>query len=139
MTRRITLLIAAAALLIPLVAGAAPMKAGKWQLTMEMDMPGMPMKMPPMSFSKCVTKEEAENPQPPKSKQSADCKVSDYKLDGNTLTWNVTCEKENLSGTGKITYSSESYEGTMQMKMGEQEMSAKYSGKRLGDCDASEK
>src|SRR5947208_9955421 len=124
MTRRITMLIAAAALLVPLAAGAAPMKPGKWTVTMQMDMPGMPMKMPPMTFSKCVTKEEAENPQPPKQRQDADCKISDYKLDGNTVTWTMTCDKRNMSGKGKITYSGESYDGSMQMKMGEQEMSA---------------
>lgn len=135
-TRRITMWIAALAVLaLPMVAGAAPMKAGKWQMTMQMDMPGMPVKMPPVTFSHCVTKEEAENPQPPKQQRDNDCKVSDYKRDGNTISWTMTCEKQKMTGKGQITYSGDSYEGSMKMTMGEQEMSAKYSGKYLGDCD----
>jgi len=136
-TRRIMMLIAAAAMLaLPLTATAAPMKAGKWSTTMQMDMPGMPMKMPPITVSRCVTKEEAENPQPPKDQQkNSDCKISDYKRDGNTISWTMSCEKQGVTGKGQITYSAESYDGSMQMKMGEREMSTKYSGKYLGECD----
>jgi hypothetical protein len=131
-----TLLLAAiAALALPLLAGASPMKAGKWQLTMQMDMPGMPMKMPPIVTTNCVTEEEAANPQPPKQAKDAGCTFSDYKMEGNSISWTVSCPKQKMTGSGKITYSGDSYDGKMNMKVGEQEMSAKYAGKRLGDCD----
>jgi hypothetical protein len=132
---KIRLTLCAAALALPLLANAGPMKAGKWQLTMQMDMPGMPMKMPPIVTTNCVTKEEAENPQPPKQAKDSDCKFSDYKRDGNTISWTMSCPKQNMTGSGRIVYTDTTYDGSMKMKVGEREMSAKYTGKRLGDCD----
>lgn len=114
-----------------------PMKPGKWQVNMQMEMPGMPFKMPPVSKTTCVTAEQLEkDPQStiPKDKKS-DCKVSDYELDGNTVTWTMTCPKDNMTGEGTLTFSEEKYTGSMNMKMGEQEMLMKYTGKRLGECD----
>ena len=131
------LLVVVCALALPSFA-ASPVKPGKWQVTMEMDMPGMPMKVPPTTITHCITKEQAENPEAtlPKASRQGDCKVSDYKLDGNTVTWNVKCEgKQPMTGSGKITYDSDSYTGTMKMKMQETEMTAKYTGKRIGECD----
>jgi hypothetical protein len=123
------------ALALPLVANAGPMKAGKWQVTVETDMPGMPMKMPPVTMTQCVTKEQAENPEPPKMNKDDDCKVSDYKVDGNVVTWSVECKKQDLTGTGKITFSGDSYEGLTKLKMGDTEMTQKFTGQYLGACD----
>ncbi|HEX9160845.1 MAG TPA: DUF3617 domain-containing protein [Thermoanaerobaculia bacterium] len=121
------------ALALPCFAG--PMKAGKWQVTITTEMPGMPMKMPPTIFTTCVTKEQAENPQPPAAKKDSDCKISNYKLDGNTVTWTIECPKQKTTGEGKIVYSSDSYIGETHMKMSDMEMTQKYSGKYLGACD----
>ncbi len=112
----------------------SPMKPGKWQVTMTMDMPNMPVKMPPMSFTNCVTKEQAENPQPPK-KNDDDCQLSDYKLDGNTVTWTVKCSKTNATGHGTMTFSSDAYEGTVKMNINDMEMTQHFTGKYLGECD----
>jgi len=131
--RKGLLFLGAAALALPMFAG--PMKAGKWSMTIQTEMPGMPMKMPPVTVETCVTPEQAEHPEPPKQRANSDCKISDYKLDGNTVTWKMVCAKQNMTGDGKITYSGESYTGEMHMLMGEHEMSAKYTGKRVGDCD----
>jgi len=124
---------AAAALALPAFAG--PQKAGKWQNTMKMEMTGMPMQMPAITHEACVTPEEAEKPQPPRSQRQTDCTISDYKIEGSTVTWKMTCPKSGMTGDGKITYSSESYEGTFHAKMGDNDMSIQYSGKRIGDCD----
>jgi hypothetical protein len=115
--------------------GNSPMKPGKWQITIQMDIPNMPMKMPPMTVTQCVTKEQAENPQPPKSKRDEDCKASDYKLDGNTVTWSVDCPKQKMTGDGKITFSGDTYDGITNLKKGDTVITTKYSGKYLGACD----
>jgi uncharacterized protein DUF3617 len=132
--RKLTLSAAVLAFALPLAARAAsPMKAGKWQMTTQMEMAGMSMQMPPIVTTTCVTKEQAENPQPPK--QNAECKFSDYKMEGNSISWTIDCPKQKMSGSGKITYGADTYTGTMKMKVGDREMSGKYTGKRLGDCD----
>src|SRR5262249_31422284 len=114
----------------------------KWQMTMEMEMPGMPVKMPPMTFTHCVTKEQAEDPQAaiPKSSRDSGCKYTDVKVDGSTVSWKVECEKSKMTGSGEVTYTADSYNGKADMKMnGQEEVHAKYSGKYLGACDGTEK
>ena len=47
---------------LPARAAHSPQKPGKWKVTMEMEMTGMPMKMPPMSFEICLTEEDLKDP-----------------------------------------------------------------------------
>lgn len=114
---------------------ASPAKPGKWEMTMQMEMPGMTL--PARSHTYCLTKEEAENPEklaPQQQRQNADCQRTDFKVDGHTVTWKVEC-KSGTHGEGKITYTSDSFNGSMHMTMPNGEMNAKYSGKYLGACD----
>ena len=60
------------------------------------------------------------------------CKTSDYKVEGNKVSWAMTCEK--MTGTSELLYAGETYTGAMKMKMDDQEVTMKLSGKRLGDC-----
>ncbi len=117
----------------------APVRDGRWEVSTEMDMPGMPMKIPAMKTIQCVTKEQADDPNQsvPKGRQGkdSDCKVSDYKISGNKVTWTMKCEGKNaMTGNGEITYATDAYDGWMKMKTGDTEMTMKYTGKRLGDC-----
>src|SRR4028118_380906 len=118
-------------------AGAAenPQKPGKWKISMQMEMPGMPIKLPPVNFEMCVTEEDLKDPQKsvPNDPKS-DCKVGDYAVDGNTVTWTVNCPKQKMTGNGEITFTDDSCTGSMKMNVGEQEMKTKYSGKWLGAC-----
>lgn len=115
---------------------------GKWEIKMEMDMPGMPAGMPPMTTTQCITPEEAANPQkmaPPMGRggrSGGNCTVSDYKVDGNKVTYNVKCDgQQPMSGSGEFIYAADSYTGVMTMDMGGRgTMKMKHTGKRLGDC-----
>jgi hypothetical protein len=130
-------LVAGVLLLAPVMAGAAtPQKAGKWQVKMTTEIPGMPFKMPPITTTVCLTEEDVANPEKslPKDPKS-DCKVSDYKIDGSTVSWTMACPKQKITGEGSITYDSESYSGQMKMNMDGTEMSQKYEGKYLGTCE----
>ena len=121
------------------VSAQGPARDGRWEITTEMDMPGMPMKMPAMKTTQCITKEQASDPnlsvpQASQDKNNA-CKVSDYKVAGNKVTWTMKCEgKTPMSGTGEITYATDSYDGWMKMTTGTGDMTMKYKAKRLGDC-----
>lgn len=120
---------------IPAMAADHPGKPGNWQMKMEMEMPGMPVKLPPVTMNICVTEEDLKDPQKsvPNDPKS-DCKVGDYKVDGKTISWTVDCPKSNMKGDGEITYSDDSYTGAMNMTVGEQQMKTKYTGKYLGEC-----
>ncbi|MFL6247551.1 MAG: DUF3617 domain-containing protein [Thermoanaerobaculia bacterium] len=127
--------IAAIAVVGPAQGAEHPQKPGKWQVKFQMEMPGMPFKMPPVTTEMCITEEDLSDPQksvPGDPKQK--CTVSDYKIDGSTVTWTVDCPKDKTKGNGKITFTDDSYDGWMKMTVGEQEMTTKYSGKWLGAC-----
>ena len=136
----------AAAVAITLISqgaqAAAPnMRAGMWEITVTMDMAGMPAGIPPQVVKQCLTQKDAENPQ--KFAQggpgSDRCQISNYQLKGNTASWDMACKgPEEMTGTGIFTFAGDSYTGTtrMTMKSGGQahNMTMQYSGKRVGDC-----
>ena len=103
-------------------------------------MPGMPMTMPPTTTKQCITPADAADPQkamPPQGRgNTGNCKVSDYKVEGNTVSWSMACEgRQTMTGKGLFTYERDTYTGTMTMDMqGRGTMTMKYTGKRLGDC-----
>lgn len=138
--RNLALAIVVCASTHPLLAATLG-KAGRWQTTVQMEMPGMPMKMPAQTFITCVTKEQAENAEsliPKSGDKRGGCTYNDVKVDGNQVSWKMTCEKSGLTGTGTITYSGNTYTGLMQMKMQDHDMTAKYEGKYAGECDGTE-
>ena len=140
MKLRSALLIAALAALVASVVAQGPRRDGNWEVKMEMSMPGMPA-MPPMTTTQCITLADAADPQ--KSVQgpnsgrggNSSCKVSDYKVDGNKITYAMSCEgAEKMSGTGEFVYAGDTYTGTMTVNAAGRGMTMKFSGKRLGDC-----
>ena len=134
MLRRLALAAAVLMLIVPLVAQIR--QDGRWAVTMEMSMPGMTM--PAMSAETCLTPEDVKNPQslmPPGRGNPGNCSVSDYKQSGNTVTWSMKCEGQNaMTGTGEMTYTGDTYTGTMNMNAAGRSMVMKMNGKRLGDC-----
>ena len=114
---------------------AQPRRDGKWEVKTDMEMPGMPMKIPTVTTTTCITPAEANDPQKAVPQAKKDCAVSDYKADGNKVTWSMKCTgKDAMTATGEIIYAGDTYTGTMKMDTGGQGMTMKYSGKRLGDC-----
>jgi hypothetical protein len=132
-------LVAMAMLAIGATAQAAdhPQKPGKWKMTFQVEMPSMPVKIPPVTKEICITEEDLKDPTKsvPGGDPKMKCDVSNYKIDGKTITWEVNCPKQNMKGHGEVTYTDDSYAGAMNMMMGEQEMTTKFSGKWLGACE----
>ncbi|HEX7152936.1 MAG TPA: DUF3617 domain-containing protein [Thermoanaerobaculia bacterium] len=128
--------LAVALFAFPLIAADSPQKPGKWKISMQTEIPGFPIKMPAVNTEICVTEEDLKDPNKavPNDPKS-DCKVSDYKVDGNTVSWTIDCPKQKTSGVGEATYTDESFTGTTKMKMQDQDMTVKYSGKWLGTCE----
>jgi hypothetical protein len=119
---------------VPVVA-QSPMRAGQWEITSQMDMPGMPVKMPEQKTTTCVTPEQVSAPASMLPSQDKSCKASDYKVEGNKVTWKMTCSgRDKMTGDGEMVFSGDSYTGKMNMTMAQGSMSMKYTGKRIGDC-----
>lgn len=142
-----------AAVSVSMLAQSGPRRDGNWEIIIQMEMPDMPnmpagMTMPPMKTTQCITPKDAADPmkampQRPAGRGGAanpnDCKLSDYKTEGNKVSWAMKCEgAQPMSGTGEFVYGVDSYTGTLKMDMarGGQStgMTMKYTGKRLGDC-----
>ncbi len=121
------------------VAAGHPQKAGKWKISIETEMPGLPagVKIPATVTEVCITEADLAK-DPAKSVQSggaSDCKVSDYKIDGNKVSWKMECPSSNTKGTGEMTYSGDSYSGLMKMTVGDKSITSKHSGTWVGACE----
>ena len=114
---------------------------GRWEVRMDMSMPGMPVGMPSSTTIECITPKDAEDPQnaTPHGRggpTAADCKVSDYKVEGNKVSWSMKCTgRDAMSGTGALVYAGDTYTGVVKMASGRETMTLRYKGKRLGDCE----
>jgi len=122
-------------LLVPAVSFAAKtMQEGLWELTTQMEMPGMPMKMPPTVMKHCYTKSDVSDQKKIISRDK-NCTVTDLKTSANKVTWKMKCTGENAATmTGETVFDSNSYTSVMKMNSHGQKMTMKVKGKRLGNC-----
>jgi hypothetical protein len=136
MTPRKTMLVAGVLALGVSLFAQGPRRDGKWEVKLEMSMAGM--NLPAQTLTQCVTPQQAADPQraiPPSGRGRGgpgDCKVSDYKVEGNKVSWTMACQQ--MTGAGEFVYAGDTYTGTMKMNTQGQEMTMKYTGKRIGDC-----
>lgn len=139
MSRKILLLLSFALLLIwSTLAFAGPnIQDGMWEITTKVDMQGMPA-MPPMKYTQCMNSKDYI---PQKEEKGIDCKITNNKATGDTVTWSVHCTDKNgtYDSTGKITYKGNSFSGVINMTVndkreGKMQMTQQMTGKRIGDC-----
>ena len=111
-----------------------PMRPGRWEVTAQMEMPGM--QMPAMKNSQCITQQQIDSPTHavPTGPDSKDCKVSDYKVSGNTITWNMACPSQGMTGSGELKFDGDTYAGLVKIMTQGKDMNMKFNGKRVGDC-----
>lgn len=109
-----------------------------WEVTMKMEMPGMPMAMPAQVHRVCLSKNRKDEDLIPRREN---CRVLESSRTGNKLTYKMACTGEQaMTASGEMTYAGTSYEGRMRMvtQSGGQsmEMGQTFVGKRVGDCTA---
>jgi len=114
---------------------------GLWEITTKMEIQGMPMKMPARKHTQCLTKENMLKTMVPKEQaQEEECKITNQKISGNTVTWVMKCSGEDaMEVTGKTTYHGDTFEGTITMisndpEEGKMKMINHISGRRIGEC-----
>ncbi len=116
------------------IADSGPnMKDGLWEITIEMEMQGMPMKMPPMTHTQCITRKNAV---PSASQPGQECKMTENHINGDTVTWQMECDtpEGSAKAAGKITYAGDTFKGEIKMKMQGMEMLQHLDGKWVGEC-----
>ena len=118
-----------------------PRRDGRWEVTMQMEMAGMPAGMPPFTTTQCITPDEAKDPDKSvpqmgrgRGRANQNCKTTDQKIDGNKVTSTIKCDEPAMTGKAEFVYTADSYTGTVTMDTGRGTMTQKISAKRLGDC-----
>ena len=117
-------------------AGSEPnMQEGKWEITTKVEMPGMPMNMPPVTHTQCLTKDDFV---PQKSQSGDECQISNVEVSGDTVTWVMQCKGQGgeTKGSGEITYRGTSFKGIIKMTVvpSNMQMTSKINGSRIGNC-----
>jgi len=113
-----------------------------WEITMKMEMPGMPMAMPPQVSKVCVAKGASDENFVPK--QQGNCRTVDSKRVGSKYMFTMACDGKNkMTAHGEITFNDGAYDGRMEMA-GTMEgqpmnMNQTYKGRRVGTCTAPSK
>ena len=117
-------------------------KEGEWGVSYQMEVVGMPFPMPPIKARKTMCLDK-NNYVPDNSQQGQECKLSDQKVNGNTVTWTMHCRSQGrtIEGLGKITYKGDRYDGAMDARLISDDartpaVGYKYTmqGERLGAC-----
>jgi hypothetical protein len=112
-------------------------KGDQYEVTVKMEIKGMPMAMPARTTQLCVAKNARDEAFVPR--KEGECSVTNSKKVGNTVTYRIQCTgKESLVGDGEITYAADGYTGKMHMTGtgGGQpfDMTQTYTGKKIGEC-----
>lgn len=109
-------------------------REGEWEITAKMEMPGMPMEMPAVTFSQCLT---GQDNIPVNRNEMKDCRLLSSQVDGNVAQWVMQCTKggETVKSRGRITYKGDSFDGVVNISMQGMEMTQKMKGRRVGPCE----
>ena len=109
------------------------MKEGLWEITVKMDIPGMPVQMPPRTSTQCLTPKEAV---PKPKEENNTCEIVKKDIKGDTVSWSVECKtKEGIAvSDGTITYKGEAFEGVITMKQRDMKAIQHLSGRWIGQC-----
>jgi hypothetical protein len=120
----------------PVYAESVPeINEGIWEITTTVEMPGMPVAIPPTKHTQCITKEELI---PKTSAEKQDCTMMDHKISANTVSWTMQCNSSagTFRSSGKVTYSKDSFTGSFitEIPRAKMKMESKMTGQRKGPC-----
>ena len=124
-------------LAVAVFAGASPSWADGsdelWEMTTSVAMDGM--SMPPSKSTLCIPKGDSYRPESDRADKN--CKVTDSKVAGDTVSWKVVCTgKDAMTGNGQMTKSASTMKGLIKMTTADGAMTQTLDGKRVGSCTA---
>ena len=109
-----------------------------YEVTVKMEMAGMPMQMPAMTQRTCAKKGASDADAIP---HQDNCKVTDAQRSGNRVTFTMVCTgRDAMTGNGEMVYATDSYSGTIRykgkMEGQDMEMTQSIAGRLVGACTA---
>ncbi|MCY7386875.1 MAG: DUF3617 domain-containing protein [Burkholderiales bacterium] len=118
---------------------AQEMPGGLWEIKTKMDMPGLPpevaAQMGNRTMTHCVKPGERKwsEQRNPNDRGDKNCEQTDMKVDGNKVSWKMTC-KDGTSGEGTVAHNGkDAYKMDMTMNMKQGSMKMQTEGKRIAD------
>jgi hypothetical protein len=122
------------------------MQPGKYNYTIEMSNPGMPVKMPPMNFQHCVTAKDMIDGRAFQAQRDAgvDCTYSDIKQTAGRVQFKAVCSIKGgmtMKADYDMQHSGDTITGNIKQEMTGGSMppemrksTTKMLMKRIGDC-----
>jgi hypothetical protein len=109
------------------------MKEGLWEVTIRMEVPGVPVQMAPQTYTQCLTQKEVV---PRREKPGQGCKIVKQDIKGDTVSWVVECKTSEGTAVsdGRVTYKGDTFAGVIQMKQGDMKATQRLSGRWIGQC-----
>ncbi len=113
------------------VSAAGP-KGAEWEIKTTIEMPGMPVAIPPTITRQCIEDKAV----PYQSKGDEKCETIYNHVSGNTLSWQVVCSNggRRMEMTGETTYTGNTMDSKVKVKSPQGDMSMRMTGKKLGAC-----
>jgi len=112
-----------------------PLRPGQYEETSEMDSGDRKMSR---KASICFTSEDLKNDFPRAHMQARvnECAISDYKVSGNTVTFNAVCQMEGVKivSSYAMTFATESYTYVMKSTANGRASTTSTTAKRTGEC-----
>ncbi len=114
---------------------------GSWEITMSMEIPGMPAR-PATTSSHCIKPDHVKDSQSfaesMQERNRGKCKFSDIKAASDKLSYSFVCES-GATGTSELVFGGTTYEGTNKMTVpgrgsGPMTITQHIKAKRIGDC-----
>lgn len=123
----------AGALAVPFAAWAQG-KDELWEVSSQMNVPGMPAGMGAMTQRICQDKDPGKQTMQGQNMQN--CKITDMKQSGTRVTLTVTCPDSRAVIEQNYNAARTEYKGTMRMTGRDGDMTMTMSGRKVGSCDA---
>jgi len=114
------------------------LEPGKYEITIRMEVPGMPGGMPPQTMTQCLNE---QHPVPGSSFDPQGCKMTDMRTQGNTVSYMITCNQPGMEAeiTGEMFFKGDSFDGSTKTIMGPEaggmNLITLVTGKRIGKCE----
>jgi len=99
-----------------LAAHAQQMEPGEWEFTNTMSSPALPQPQT-MTIKQCVTSKMAGDPAGWQPRPESDCKVTPKGKSGDSVSWEISCPKSGMNGSGTAKLGKGTVESETRMTM----------------------